>query len=198
MLCLIFLELRLFTGHIALALRLREKMAMLSRTTIFCILMIGIAPDFVLGQETNDKYVSTSKFDEGSRRAQRLSDELKSPFCPGKTLKTCTSPNAAKVRRDIQEMVAKGLSDEEIVKTLKETYDRDDFSVANPEQPGLTIFVPFLPFVILSGAMLWFVRFWRQKPEEDSQSTEGTIESSSEAERREALRQRLLDEDTDV
>lgn len=198
MLCLIFLELRLFTGHIALALRLREKMAMLSRTSIFCILMIGIAPTVVLGQETNDKYASTSKFDEGSRRAQRLSDELKSPFCPGKTLKTCTSPNAAKVRRDIQEMVEKGLSDEEIVETLKETYDRDDFSVANPEQPGLTIFVPFLPFVILSGAMLWFVRFWRQKPEEDSQNTAGETESSSETERREALRQRLLDEDTDV
>ena len=84
MLCLIFLELRLFTGHIALALRLREKMATLSRTSIFCILMIGIAPTVVLGQETNDKYASTSKFDEGSRRAQRLSDELKSPFVQAK------------------------------------------------------------------------------------------------------------------
>ena len=36
------------------------------------------------------------------------------------------------------------------------------------------------------------------KPEEDSQNTAGETESSSETERREALRQRLLDEDTDV
>ena len=46
------------------------------------------------------------------------------------------------------------------------------------------IFVPFLPFVILSGAMLWFVAFYG-KPEEDSQNTAGETESSSETERRE-------------
>ena len=51
-------------------------------------------------------------FDPNARRAQRLADDLKSPFCPGKTLKTCTSPNAAKVRRDIQEMVLQGMSDD--------------------------------------------------------------------------------------
>ena len=71
-------------------------------------------------------------FDPNARRAQRLADDLKSPFCPGKTLKTCTSPNAAVVRRDIQEMVLKGMSDEAIVAAFRQEYDTDDFSVVIP------------------------------------------------------------------
>ena len=175
-------------------------MAMLSRRRfVTSSVLLAFASTAIAEGEVpldRENAADRGQFDEDSRRAQRLSDELKSPFCPGKTLKTCTSPNAAKVRREIQDMVAEGLSDDEIVKSLRETYDRDDFSVANPEQPGLTIFVPFLPFVILSGAMLWFVRYWRRPTAKESPSESN--EDETRVYQREALRKRLSEEETEV
>ena len=135
-------------------------------------------------------------YDQDARRAQKLADDLKSPFCPGKTLKTCTSPSAAVVRRDIQEMVRKGMSDDEIVEALKSKHDREGFSVANPEQPWLTIFVPFIPFVILTGAMLFLVRRW-QKPMTSQTDDQGQPGDDPNAADRAALRARLSAEDQD-
>ena len=51
---------------------------------------------------------------EVSTISMQLSDEIYSPFCPGKTLSMCPSPNAAKVRRDIQRMAREGMSKDEI------------------------------------------------------------------------------------
>ena len=135
-------------------------------------------------------------FDPNARRAQRLADDLKSPFCPGKTLKTCTSPNAAKVRRDIQEMVLQGVSDDAIVQSLKASYDTNEFSVANPEQPAYTIFVPFVPFVILTGGMIlmiWLMR--RRKKIGGFKEPDLPIDDKEQAATRSALRERLMAED---
>ena len=136
-------------------------------------------------------------YDVDSRRAQKLADELKSPFCPGKTLKSCTSPNAARVRREIQDMVKQGLSNEEIIRQLKATHDRDDFSVTNPDQPAYTIFLPFLPFVILTVAMLMIIRRWqRGRPETPNARVEEAVDVNETS--RAALRARLQAEDQDT
>ena len=135
-------------------------------------------------------------FDPNARRAQRLADDLKSPFCPGKTLKTCTSPNAAEVRRDIQAMVLRGMTDEAIVEALKASYDTNDFSVANPAQPAYTIFVPFIPFVILTGGMIfmiWLMRRRKQIGEEPD--PELPTDDEDQAATRSALRERLMEEE---
>lgn len=135
-------------------------------------------------------------FDPMARRAQRLADDLKSPFCPGKTLKTCTSPDAAKVRRDIQRMVRDGASDEAIVAALKMSYDTDEFSVANPDQPAYTIFVPFIPFVILTGAMIFMI--WLMRRRSRNQTIDSDVQSPEtdpRAASRSALRARLQADD---
>lgn len=135
-------------------------------------------------------------FDPDARRAQRLADDLKSPFCPGKTLKTCTSPNAAKVRRDIQEMVLQGMSDEAIVASLQSSYDTNEFSVANPEQPAYTIFVPFIPFVILTGAMIFMIWLMRRRNLKHApKAAEIPEDNESQAASRSALRARLQADD---
>jgi cytochrome c-type biogenesis protein CcmH/NrfF len=135
-------------------------------------------------------------FDVDARRAQKLADDLKSPFCPGKTLKTCTSPNAAKLRREIQDMVKGGMSDADIINELKAVHDRDDFSVTNPEQPFYTIFLPFIPFVILTVAMLFMIRRWKQGQTDDSPMGLQTASDENEVSRT-ALRARLQAEDRD-
>jgi cytochrome c-type biogenesis protein CcmH/NrfF len=136
-------------------------------------------------------------FDVDARRAQKLADDLKSPFCPGKTLKTCTSPRAAKLRREIQDMVKSGMSDPDIISQLKSVHDRDDFSVTNPDQPFYTIFLPFIPFVILTVAMLFMIRRWqRGHTVGSSNDVEGTSDDNEAS--RTALRARLKAEDRDT
>jgi len=65
--------------------------------------------------------VSSANADELSdlRRARALADELMSPFCPGRTLSDCPSPNAAGVREEIRAWIGQGRSDEEIRDTLR-------------------------------------------------------------------------------
>ena len=54
-----------------------------------------------------------------SRRARGLADELMSPFCPGRTLSDCPSPNASAVREEIRAWVHEGHTDAEIRERLR-------------------------------------------------------------------------------
>lgn len=49
-----------------------------------------------------------------SRRAYALAGELMSPFCPGRTLADCPSPNAAAWREEIRAWIHAGLGEDEI------------------------------------------------------------------------------------
>lgn len=53
-------------------------------------------------------------------RARRISGQLMSPFCPGRTLNECPSPSAAEWRDDIREWVGQGVSAPEIRQRLEE------------------------------------------------------------------------------
>jgi cytochrome c-type biogenesis protein CcmH/NrfF len=53
------------------------------------------------------------------RRARALADELMSPFCPGRTLSDCPSPNASAVREEIRAWIHQGQSDDQIRATLR-------------------------------------------------------------------------------
>ena len=173
-----------------------------SYTWVFLLLVFGVSlaqaqPAEPTESESARILPENPTYDVDTRRAQKLADDLKSPFCPGMTLKSCTSPNAARVRREIQDMVKQGLTNEEIIRRLKATHDRDDFSVTNPDQPMYTIFLPFLPFVILTVAMLMMVRRWqRGRPETPHVSLEETVDINEAS--RAALRARLQAEDRDT
>ncbi len=56
---------------------------------------------------------------EQSRRAYALSGELMSPFCPGRTLADCPSPNAAVWREEIRVWIQAGLGEDEIRRRLQ-------------------------------------------------------------------------------
>lgn len=97
-----------------------------------------------------------------ARRVKHLSDELKSPFCPGKTLLTCTSGQAYELRVEIRDMVMAGMTDQAIIEDLKQRYGEE---VSNPPQPWYTFFVPFLPFLVGAGLVFWVFRRWRRGPD---------------------------------
>ena len=139
--------------------------------------------------------------DPVARRVSRLANELHSPFCPGKTLLTCTSYQAIEVRREISALAEKGQSDAQIIETLQKKYG-DHFEkgrqIANPVQPWYTIIVPFLPFVLLAFLLIWVFRRWRRPASEsDADEPPSTPESTAEDEARLARLRGLIQNDTE-
>ena len=130
--------------------------------------------------------------DVAGRRVRRLSDELRSPFCPGKTLMTCTSYQAYQLRQEILEMVNAGLGDEAIIEDLKRRYGAD---VANPPQPWYTALVPALPFVFGAILLAWVARLWikgsRQRADAQSAASTELVADGADAERLARLRARV-------
>lgn len=93
--------------------------------------------------------VSSAAFatDEGhvSRITHEVSNEIYSPFCPGKTLAMCPSPNAAEVRMQIQSMAKEGLETEQIKEKIVAQYG-EEFRLVDP---------PLLDNVGLMGILLF-------------------------------------------
>jgi len=71
--------------------------------------------------------------DEGhiSRVTQEVSMEIYSPFCPGKTIAMCPSPNAAEVRMDIQNMARAGMTVDQIKEKVVTEYG-EEFRLVDP------------------------------------------------------------------
>jgi cytochrome c-type biogenesis protein CcmH/NrfF len=86
--------------------------------------------------------------DEGevSKMTQEISQEVYSPYCPGKTLAMCPSGGASKVRQDIQDLARQGLSKPEIKDAIVAEYG-EEYRMKQPEtQDNMTL------FLLLAGA----------------------------------------------
>jgi cytochrome c-type biogenesis protein CcmH/NrfF len=69
---------------------------------------------------------------ELSRRVHQLSMQLMSPYCPGRTLANCPSPNAEAVRDEIRRYMELGLSDAEVSARVQRDYG---VGVPTPSSP---------------------------------------------------------------
>ena len=124
--------------------------------------------------------------EEASRRVNRLSDQLKSPFCPGKTLLTCTSYQAFELRKEMTNMIHDGKSDEEILAALRDSFGDE---LENPVQPWYTILVPIMPFVLGGLIAAWVFSMWLKgaRREEDEGPSEQPEVDEAQRERLAAL-----------
>ncbi len=136
-----------------------------------------------------------AELDDVSRRVRRLSDELKSPFCPGKTLLNCTSYQAFELRKEIKQMVLSGESDADITALLEARFGES--KVANPPQPWYTALVPFLPFLAMGLMVLWVLRRWssRRAAADASTPTPSAAVPAGDADRLARLRARIALDD---
>ncbi|MCH2108046.1 MAG: cytochrome c-type biogenesis protein CcmH [Polyangiaceae bacterium] len=76
----------------------------------------------VRAQTAADGSSAEAQSDEAAdlkRRAAAIARQTMSPFCPGRTLADCPSPNATTWRQDIRQMLAEGMSAAEIQKVLE-------------------------------------------------------------------------------
>lgn len=132
----------------------------------------------------------SGEVDAAGRRVTRLADELRSPFCPGKTLVTCTSYQAFELRREMREMVERGMDDAAIIAAL---VDRHGEEVRNPPQPWYTVLVPLLPFLVLGVLLFWIFRKWKERDDRRDIAPAGEIDAAD-AERLARLRARVRED----
>ena len=76
---------------------------------------------------------TTSTQEDVALRAHRLARDVMSPFCPGRTLADCPSPDAGAVREQIRAQLAAGVDEETLRRQLDATYG--DAVVGVPRTP---------------------------------------------------------------
>lgn len=129
---------------------------------------------------------------DASVRSQRIADELRSPFCPGKTLLTCTSGQAFTARQEIRDRLLAGESEEAIITDFKGRYGDQ---IVNPPQPWYTVLGPLTPVlvgVLVLAAVTWR---WRKSRKEAGPGEPPDGSSGADAERLSRLRRQVSRED---
>jgi|GEM_PF-894554 cytochrome c-type biogenesis protein CcmH/NrfF len=106
---------------------------------------------------------------EVSTISMQLSDEIYSPFCPGKTLSMCPSPNAAKVRRDIQRMAREGMSKDEIKQEVLNVYGEEFRIVEPPAQDNALLLAAILAGLAIAISAVVFLTRRRNAASADTE-----------------------------
>ncbi|HTO07701.1 MAG TPA: cytochrome c-type biogenesis protein CcmH [Myxococcota bacterium] len=98
---------------------------------------------------------------ERAREANELSRNLMSPFCPGRTIADCSSPDAATVREEIRDALAAGESPDSIRRRIEMRFG--DHVIGVPKE-GIGWALPI--GVLIAGAGLLAVALVRsvQRP----------------------------------
>ncbi len=118
-----------------------------------CLLLALSAPALAQDKE------SALSQGEISRLRTEISNEIYSPFCPGKTLVMCTSPNAAAVRRDIQDLAREGKDKETIKNEIVARYGEEFRLVEPPAEDNAALgIVIVIGFLIAAALIVFFSR----------------------------------------
>ncbi|MEE3329094.1 MAG: cytochrome c-type biogenesis protein CcmH [Myxococcota bacterium] len=119
-------------------------------------MFLGLACVFVLLSGSGPAHSQPELQSEAPSWGYGLSHELMSPFCPGRTLAACTSPQAAELRQWILLQEAAGTSREEVIVILEERFG--DAIRSTPEVEGWGLAAWLLPVSALAiGAVLVFL-----------------------------------------
>jgi cytochrome c-type biogenesis protein CcmH len=104
-----------------------------------------------------------------------LYNGLMSPFCPGRTLMDCPSPQAAKLREWIAQQEAAGRSRDEVEEQLYREYG--DVILQEPRARGFGIAAYAIPAVlIVAGGVIVWVFLRRQGRDGSHESSRGRDE----------------------
>lgn len=89
-----------------------------------------------------------------------LGHELMSPYCPGRTLATCPSPQAAELVQWIVAQEAAGATQEQVIEMLVDRFGED--ILGTPPAEGFTLWAYILPVIgfALGGGIVVLV-LWR-------------------------------------
>lgn len=97
---------------------------------------------------------STEDAQQQLQRSAEIYKTTMSPFCPGRTLDACPSPNATAWRDDIRHWVAEGLSTEEIRHRLAQRTEQDLTGAPSTALDAVLPFGATVLSLVLLGALL--------------------------------------------
>jgi cytochrome c-type biogenesis protein CcmH/NrfF len=104
--------------------------------------------------------VDQAKSPEVAHQATAIARQTMSPFCPGRTLYDCPSPNAAEWRRDIEAMLQAGKSSPEIQAVLAE---RASLDLSGSPAPTASYLWPLVGLAIAVVGLVFILRRLRPK-----------------------------------
>jgi len=140
----------------------------LPRLAAIFVAALGIAsPRVALAQEAAPPVTQVeAQFSPAVEQdASRLFTEIMSPYCPGMTLTTCPSPQAAVMRDSIRLELAAGRTPSEIMTGLEASFGPE--IRARPPAKGAGLVAWIGPFALLgAGALaltLWLLRAERRR-----------------------------------
>ena len=95
-----------------------------------------------------------------NRQAETIFRTTMSPFCPGRTLAACPSPNAAKWRSDVRGWLDDGVEQGEIRERLQVRFPKMNLSGAPKTGLGwkMPVLVGLFSFLALAGVLRYFRR----------------------------------------
>ena len=119
--------------------------------------------------------------------AYALADEIMSPFCPGRTLDDCPSPEAESLRLWLIVQEAAGRSRDDVLEQLYERYGDVIRPAPKAEGFGITAYaLPALVFVAGGILVAWFLR---------RQTREGPVVETTPARSVDPELERIVDEE---
>ena len=129
----------------------------LSRLVLVCGLIVALQTTSALGFE-NDEPLSDPELE---LRAVTLAKELRCLVCQNQSIMESDAPLARDLRLVVRERVAAGDTDVEIKDFVTERYG--DFVLLRPPLKPKTWILWFGPAILVGGALLGLVLFWRRR-----------------------------------
>lgn len=126
---------------------------------IWIVILAMALPGLAAGQEARP----LAENPQAEARLKALAVELRCLVCQNQTLADSNAPLAEDLRREVREMIARNMSDQEIVDFLVERYG--DFVLYRPPLRATTTLLWIGPFVLLAvaGTVLGLALRRRQK-----------------------------------
>ena len=159
--------------------------ALLAAATLCLIASLALAQ----GQNSRLSPEMSSKLEEITNE---ISSQVMSPYCPGRTLSSCPSPQARELRAKIFTWLSTGMSPEEVEQQLVSLYGSEVRGA--PEADGVGLWAWIMPAVfvlILAGAIVLVLRRLRKNPDAASKE-EGSVDAEYVEQVEEELKQRLV------
>jgi cytochrome c-type biogenesis protein CcmH len=94
-------------------------------------------------------------------RLKHLAVELRCLVCQNQTLADSNAPLAEDLRREVREMIAKNMSDQEIIDFLVSRYG--DFVLYRPPLKATTMLLWIGPFVLMAGGAIALVTAMKRR-----------------------------------
>lgn len=121
----------------------------------FLLIFFWVVPTFA---QTADPSTATNPALEN--RAREIAQSLRCVVCQNQSIDESDAPLAQDMRKLVRERLRAGDSNEEIINFMREKYG--DFVLLKPPVQSNTYLLWALPFFLLLGGLIWFVRAGRR------------------------------------